>query len=198
MKPLLMAGKITLYLEECQSLFDAVNGVKTIDDFVKRVELLSQKYASDQDALNTFKGDMLEVLAEIFFRIFAADPAVGISDYRPVPLSEDYGVDGIGTNPNGDACAIQDKYRVNPLENITYADIARTYTAGVLRHHLSLDKNDNIILFTTGNDVSSACHDVFGSKLRIINRKIISSYIDNNQTFWGQAEKLILFTLNGL
>lgn len=204
MTPLLTASKITLYLDECISLFDMEDGVKTIGDFVVRTEKLSLKFGghdmteTEKEKLNSFKGDMLEILAEIFFRIFPADPAVGVISYQPVPLSEDFGVDGVGINVNGDQCVVQDKYRANPLEVILYTDIAKTYTAGKLRHNMPLDKDDTILLFTTATGVTPACQEVFGNKLRVINRKIISSYIDNNQTFWQQAEELILFTLDNL
>lgn len=202
MKTLLTANKITLHLNEFIALFDFIGGVKTIDDFVVKVEQLARdKFPNAEtdtqelDRLNSFKGDTLEVLAEIFFDIYASDPAVGIKDYSPVSLDEDYGVDGIGINVNGDRCAVQEKYRANPLELITYSDIAKTDSSGRRLHHLLLDKNDTIFLFTTGQGITSACEKVFGKIIRVINRRIISGYIDNNQNFWERAEELIINTL---
>lgn len=202
MNTLLTANKITLHLNEFITLFDNIDGVKTIDAFVAKVEQLApikfpnaETDVKELDKLNSFKGDTLEVLAEIFFNVYSADPAVGIRDYTPVSLDEDYGVDGIGTNVNGDQCAVQEKYRANPLELITYSDMAKTDSAGRRSHHLLLDKNDTIFLFTTGQGITSACEKVFGKVIRVINRRIISGYIDNNQNFWEQAEELIMNTL---
>jgi glycyl-tRNA synthetase alpha subunit len=201
-KTLLTVNKITTYLPECIALFDRIDGVKTIRDFINKVESLSLKYQDikipneKNEKLNSFKGDMLEILGEIFFSVFSADPAVGLADYIPVPLSEDYGVDGIGINVNGDKCAVQMKYRANPLELILYSDIAKTYAAGKLTHNLPLDKNNTIFLFTTGNTITAACEAIFGKIIRVINRNIIAGKIDNNQNFWLQAERLIMDTLD--
>jgi hypothetical protein len=205
MKSLLSAGKIVSYLLDCICLFDIVDGVKTIGDFVSKVESLAETNfpnaqcdEKELDKLNSFKGDMLEILTEIFFYVYSADPAVGIRDYVPVALSEDYGVDGIGTNVNGDRCAIQVKYRKNPIELITYGDIAKTDSAGRRRHNLPLEKNNTIFLFTTGEGITSACEQVFGNVIRVINRRIISGMIDNNNNFWESANDLILLTLDNL
>lgn len=205
MKTLLTASKITLYLNECIAMFDLVEGVKTIGNFVAKVEDLAvQKFPNaaydekEEDKLNAFKGDMLEILAEIFFTINSAHPAVGITDYTPVSLSEDYGVDATGTNVNGDLCAAQVKYRNNPVALITYEDMSKTFTAGKLSHCLPLEKNDTVFLFTTGEGITSACENVFGSVIRVINRRIIAGLIDNNQNFWQETEELILNTLDML
>ena len=42
MKSLLSAGKIVSYLLDCICLFDIVDGVKTIGDFVSKVESLAE------------------------------------------------------------------------------------------------------------------------------------------------------------
>jgi hypothetical protein len=206
MKPLLTANKITEYLDECISIFDMVDGVKTIGDFVKRVEMLSHKFAldinnptvSEQDKINSFKGDMLEILAEIFWRIYAAEEAVGIVDYMPIPLTEDFGVDGVGTNPNGDKCVAQVKYRANPLDTIHWDDLAKTDSMGLRHYDVLKEKDYTVFLFTTCAGATSACQEVLGNVLREINRNIIAGKIDLNQTFWKQAEELILFTLDNL
>jgi glycyl-tRNA synthetase alpha subunit len=205
MKTLLTAGKITSFRNEIISLFDYATGVKSIGDFVVKVEeLAEERFPNHQfdekelDQLNSFKGDMLEVLSEIFFHIFSAHPAVGLTDYTPVALSEDYGVDAVGTNVNGDRCAVQDKYRNNPVALITYEDIGKTYSAGRELHQLPLEKSDTIFLFTTGQGINMHCQKVFGQKIRVINRQIISGLIDNNQNFWQQAEELIMDTLDSL
>ena len=205
MKILLTVGKITSFKREIVSLFDLETGVKTIGDFVARVEELAEvKFTNhkidknEENNYKSFKGDMLEVLSEIFFHIFSAHPAVGISNYIPVALSEDYGVDATGTNVNGDGCVIQDKYRNNPISLIEYGDLAKTFSAGICLNNLSLEKDSTIILFTTGQDANGHAYHVLGKRLRVINRQIISGIIDNNHTFWQQAEELIMDTLDSL
>lgn len=151
------------------------------------------------DARNKFKGDMLEVLAEIYFNIFDADEAVGIKNYAPVDLGNDYGVDATGINVNGHKVAVQVKFRSNPIDDlITYADMSRTYTSGILQlGNMDLVLNNNTLyLFTTAAGVSGACQKVFGKKLVVINRGVISTKIDNNKNFWEDAYRLIFDKLN--
>jgi len=200
MIPLLNADKIYTYFEEVAFLFDSNDGVKTIGEFVKQINHLSNKYVDPidptDDKINTFKGDMFELLGEIFFNGFSNDPAVGIRDYEVVPLDEDYGVDAIGTNANGDRVAVQYKFKSKPMDSVEYAAIARTYAAGRRRHKLDLDKPDTIWLVTTGNGTTGPCKEVFGDSLRVIYRDILAGKIDNNMSFWKGAEEQIEATLN--
>lgn len=205
MKTLSTVILIATHLDQVISLFNYDNGVKTIGEFVKRTEALAkEKYFNlpeDEDDNNPafkLKGDLLEILGDIFFNIHSADPAVGLIDYQSIPIDEDYGVDGIGTNVNGDKVAVQMKYKANPLTKIEYKEIARTYMAGRLVHNLPLENNDTIFVFTTGNETTASLQKVAANKLRVIDRKIIAGYVDNNQNFWLQAEELIMDTLDTL
>lgn len=195
-------NKISFFLNEVISLFDFESGVKTIDAFVSKVEDMSQAFfienADKQEKLNSFKGDMFEVLSEIFFAVYSADPVVGLHDYRPILLSDDFGVDAIAINVNGHNCVIQCKYRSNPMDEITYGDLAKTYSAGRELNHFSLDENNTLFLITTGKGANNNCFHIFGAKLRVIDRNIIAGYIDNNVPFWQQAEVIILDTLDSL
>lgn len=196
MKPLSTASLIVSHLDAVIRLFDRETGIKTIGDFVKQLEILAKENFPDIPEDNEehpgykFKGDMLEILGDIFFNIYSSDPAVGLIDYHSVPIDEDYGVDGIGVNVNGDQVAVQMKYKANPLIKIEYKEIARTYCAGREIHNLSLENNDTIIVFTTGNGMTSALQRVLRNKVRVIDRKIIAGFIDDNQNFWTQAEEL--------
>lgn len=198
MKTLSTASLLVSNLEEVISIFDRVDGVKTINDFVKRVEFLSDKFSSDTDFLNTFKGNMFEIFSEIFFEIFKADPSVGLTNYKSVEISDDYGVDAIAFNPNGDQCLVQCKYRSNPLEEILYGDLAKTYSSGREMSNVAVDKHDTIYLITTCSGANHISHKVFKKKLRVINRNIISNRVDNNKTFWDEAELIITSTLDTL
>ena len=50
----------------------------------------------DEDTRNKFKGDMLEVFSEIFFYQFQSDEGLGITEYQPIEIGDDYGVDARG------------------------------------------------------------------------------------------------------
>jgi hypothetical protein len=152
----------------------------------------------EKEVLYKFKGDMLEVLSEIFFTIFQSDEAVGIRDYTPVELADDYGVDAVGVNVNGHKVAIQVKYRSNPADSIPYADIARTFTSAVCQLQMLdvVHHPHTIYLFTSADGVSGAYEKVLGRKSVVIARKTIATKIDNNKNFWRMANEMIVKTLN--
>lgn len=171
----------------------------TVREFVNAVERQAAKALKAgtlrPEDENTYKGDMLETLAEIFFRAFSYDPAVGLRDYVPVPIDQDFGVDGRGVNANGHATAVQVKYRSNATDEIFYADLARTYTSGMLQLRLDLDKPKTLFLLTTGKGAYYTATKVLGDRLVVIGRKLIGYYVDNNLGFWDYARAEIDCTL---
>lgn len=194
------AGHVKKYYKECCVLFEDFKQREgkdaTLKEYMKTV-MYQAKDLSDEDARNIFKGDMLEVLAEIFFKAFSNSPQVGLSDYNPVPLEEDYGVDGFGVNAAGKQCAVQIKYRANPKDSVLYSEMARTYTSATIQLKIHLEGADCLYVFTTAQDVTPACRTVFGKMLRVINREIISNEINNNVNFWNFAYEEIKNTLLG-
>lgn len=203
--PLLTESHVATYVGECVDIYHPDTGVRSINEFVRRVDNLSIKYIKnkdeenqDSDPANKFKGDMLEVFSEIFFGAFQNDTSVGVRNYTPVPLSEDYGVDATGINVVNNEVVIQCKFKSNPSDAVTYEDIAKTYTAGRKRHHQILEADDTVILITTCNSVSKACKEVFGTQLRLVSKSIISQRVDNNLAFWEEAEQRVAATLEKL
>lgn len=200
MKPLhnLNAKKISIYFEDIINLF-LRSGDQSIGELITQIELLSLKYKNDLDPtnqdLNSFKGDMFEIFCEIFFEAYHNDPKVGLTNYTPVPLEEDYGVDAIGTNVLGDQCAVQCKYRSNPLEVIDLASMAKTYSSARELSNISLNNHDTLWLITTGGGATEPCHKVFRKKLRVIHRDIIAGRVDGNLSFWKEAQDRINSTI---
>lgn len=194
------AGHVKKYYKECCLLYEDFKQKEgkgsTLKEFMKTITNQS-KEISDEEAKLVFKGDMLEILADIFFKAFANSPQVGLTEYNPVPLEEDYGVDGFGVNAAGKQCAVQIKYRANPKDSVLYAEMARTYTSAVIQLKIPLEGEDCLYVFTTADDVTPACRTVFGKMLRVINKEIISNEINNNVNFWNFAYEEIKNTLLG-
>jgi len=166
---------------------------QTINEWINDVEILANTM-SDNDSALKLRGDMLEVLSEIFFNAFKNDEAVGIKDYEPVAINEDYGVDAVGINPNGLRVAVQCKYK--NFEPVTYTELAKTFTSGLLILKCDLMQANSIYVFTTAVQFSSAVDKNLGSKVRKIDRNVISRKIDNNRTFWQYAFDEIYSTLS--
>ena len=192
---MLKTSHVLGYKKEYFDLYDFFNSRpdgKSIRNFVLCVDELSNKIKFPDDDLKLkFKGDMLEVLSEIFFKNFENDEAVGIREYQPVKLDEDFGVDATGINPNNDKVAIQVKYRANPLEPILYEDVAKTFCSGLLNFQCDVTKPNSIYVFTSSNICSKAMDRVLGNRVRVINNDIISRKIDNNHSFWLNAYNMI-------
>lgn len=152
----------------------------------------------DEDTRNKFKGDMLEVFSEIFFYQFQSDESLGVTEYSPIEINDDYGVDARGINVNGKQTAIQVKYRSNPEDKISYADIARTFTSAVLQLHMKdvIDNDRTVFLFTNAGGVTGAFDTVMQKKTVIITRGVIATKVDNNVTFWKNAFDMMWKTLD--
>lgn len=168
----------------------------TIREFVNTIEQLSSalKFPND-DEMQKFKGDSLEVLSELFFSFNTTSPRHGIKDYEPVSISDDFGVDAIGYNANGHKVAVQCKYKANPQEPILYADVAKTFTSGLLDFECDVTENDTIFVFTTSNVMTSALSRL-EKKLVFLSRNMIGAEIDNNKSFWELSYLKIHSTLN--
>lgn len=148
--------------------------------------------AMERDATNAidplkFKGDCLEIFAELFFNQFQNDPSVGLMNYEPVDIEDDYGVDATGFNADNRKVAVQVKYRSNPQELVLYEEIAKTFASGELLMDLDLKHKQSVYIFTTAIGVTPACKKVFGNRLVMINIDIIKQFVDNNANFWKQA-----------
>jgi len=177
-------------------LYDAwsqKNSGQTINNWIADVETLANTMPDTDSALK-LRGDMLEVLSEIFFNAFQNDEAVGVKEYAPVSIDEDYGVDATGINPNGIKVAVQCKYK--NFEPVTYTELAKTFTSGLLILKCDLMQANSIYVFTTAVAFSSAVDKNLGSKVVKIDRNVISRKIDNNRTFWQYAFDQIFETLD--
>ena len=186
--------KILCYKNDYNNIFKTLVDTSTIKSFIKEIEFASKTL--DANLISVFKGDMLEVLAELYFNAFENDRATGIHNYSPTINGEDYGVDAIGTNITLEQVAVQVKYRSNINDLITYSDIAKTFTDGVINYNLDLTKNKSIYLFTTSKGITHHCDHVFNSRLVIINRQTINKKLNNNKKFWLDAYSIIQEVIN--
>jgi len=167
----------------------------SFNTYLKLIEEVAKNIEEEDERLK-FRGDTLEIFAEIFFNAFENDPSVGLSDYELVDIENDYGVDGLGTNPDGRRIAVQVKYRSNPFNPVLYSEIANTFTSGMITYGLDLLHKQSVYVFTTAVDCTAACQKVLGNRLVMINRDIINEKIENNESFWNFAFKEVFEYLN--
>jgi hypothetical protein len=135
------------------------------------------------DDRKAFRGDALEVLTEYLMKVLPVSPNTGLLNYRVVPLRDDFGVDAVGEK-NGVITVVQCKYRKNPLDLIHYADLARTFTQGVLQYKLDPSARKNLWLVTTAEDANRNSKAVLGKNLHVLGRGFLTKNLDGNQNFW--------------
>lgn len=199
-------SSITIYYKEILDIFktlsDADKSFKTINNWISLVENHAENLgkkcddSSESEKIkNDFRGDMLEILAEIFFKNSSFDDRFGLSDYAVADITSDYGVDATGINVNGYKCAVQCKYRANPNptgdDQIKYEDLTKTYFDGRENHQCDLDKPHTVYLFTTANNYSFVIDKNFKNKLVFIGRNQLSEIIHENINFWNLCYKEI-------
>lgn len=197
---------LTVYPSQIEDIFKTMKetdkSLKTIDVWISLVETNASRVSAKKntteekvEAENNFKGDMLELLAEIFFKNSPFDDRFGLKDYTVADSGSDYGVDATGINVNGHKCAVQCKYRVNPNpigdDQIKYEDLTKTYRDGRRNHNCDLDNPHTIFLFTTANGYSWRIDDQFGDELVFIGRNQLSEILHRNVNFWDIAYEQI-------
>jgi hypothetical protein len=150
---------------------------------IKNIETLESDI---QEIYNQFVGDYFEAFAEFFLKSFNNDSRYGVKDYLPNIDKEDMGVDGYGfcyDDTNGrNPCVIQVKYRSNPMDEITYSALAKTFCQGILEFKIEKDIDKNLILFGS-SDANYKAKDFFKKELFVISDKAINMEI-NNVEFW--------------
>jgi hypothetical protein len=154
------------------------------------------KQAYIQDKVNKYKGDLLEIFSEIFFNEYQADPAIGVKDYTPVSITDDYGVDATGINVNGHKVAIQVKYRANITDRIDYESVAKTFTSAICQHSINPVYDNIIYVLTTAQGCEFPPEKVLGNKLVTISKSIIANKVDGNLIFWENAYKAVYEALD--
>lgn len=164
---------------------------KTFKNFIYCIEKYSENISDDKDVQKKFKGDILEIFAELFFICLENDPDVGLSKYNPISIDQDYGCDGEGVNAAGNRCAVQVKFRSNPQDIITYEELAKTDSSAkrLLKIDTSIDKT--LWVFTSAYDISNSVRKVMGNSIVLVGYNQISYKVDNNVGFWDNVWEII-------
>ena len=165
----------------------------TIASWVSKVREVStsMEYPGiDIDARMAFRGDALEILTEYLMKAMPLNKNAGLLEYKPVPIKEDYGVDATGVK-NGVAVMVQCKFRSNRTDAVHYADLARTFTHGVLRFKMDPAAKKNLWLVTTADDANHVSKDVLGKNLHVLGYGFLSKNLDGNQDFWAGLDASI-------
>lgn len=198
-------SKLITYETNLKEIFTIIRPKRTInilvDDITKIGKCAAEKSIdSEYNAIthqieydkkyNKITGGVFECFFIIFNHIFQNDPEVGLKFCSATTSNNDFGVDAAGVNANGISCAVQMKFRSNIKDLITYEDICKTYTSGQIDFDIDTNKDNSIVVFTTGT-VNYIAKNRFQKRLKIIDRRLIGTKINNNDSFWEDAWRLV-------
>jgi len=198
-------SKLITYEAYLKEIFTIIRPKRTINTLVDDITKIGKRVAekcfdSEDDEItrqieydkkyNKITGGVFEGFAIIFNHIFQNDPEVGLKFCSATKSNNDFGVDAIGVNANGISCATQIKFRSNIKDLITYEDICKTYTSGQIDFNIDTNKDNSIWVFTTGT-VNYIALNRFQNRLKVIDRKLIGTKINNNDSFWEEAWRLV-------
>lgn len=180
-----------------------LDGVDTFEEFHKRMQKLPKEVYKNQPVYEEtwipekIIGDSFEWFGEAFIKILGNDSRIGITDYRPIPPSDDEGCDGVGIGMNLLPAGVQFKEKGNPthfvknnddhLGNFT-DDAAGTYGVNLMT---TTPNDSNLTLITSGAGLHpySATHGP-GKRCRVINYTHLVMMLYKHQIFWNEFKKL--------
>jgi len=165
-------------------------------NYWERIESIIDDYSE-----NKMKGDLFEIWGELFFKLTSTDNRVGVSNYKPVPGHEDYGVDGTGIGINGKACAIQIKYKSNIMEQLTNVDLKNFQGLSYRKYGVDVVDDNNLIILTNCTGVH------WQTETRVLENSIITygnygeehvkslSALTDNRAFWNGLRNFVDYTI---
>lgn len=150
-----------------------------------------------KDNENKILGDGFELLAELFVGEFGTHPHVGLSDYVPINPDEDYGVDALANNINGEPSAVQVKFLANALFEFspTNSNLPSFINEAVFTlkgvDWTEVPKVKRLFLITSGKGINWVGQKKWGDRIHVIGIKGIEQLVDGNSIFWGKCVELL-------
>jgi len=177
----------------------------TIDKFCSHVRWQAGQLAAglvdsgvSQDAAegsaNKYKGDALEILVEYMMLTMGETSMLSVWDYKPMPSSCDYGIDGYGKGANGKTATVQVKNYIPTPEFMLTDRVLGTFLASsslgftIDGETLAVDQDDtkNMLVVTTGLGFHYGFEARYGNKVRCVNRENLKAMLDNQHEWWNR------------
>ena len=164
------------------------------------IKVYGKEFAKNADSkyfnelYNQFVGDWFEVFAEYFFKTCSNNGQYGVTYYEAVSNQKDWGVDGFGyaaaerdTSGGRTPAVVQVKFRSNPMDEISYTCLAKTFADGVKHYDLNPKRNNNVILFcNTETGANFLAKEALGDSLYVIDKRFLDKDTTGIKTvkFW--------------
>lgn len=181
------------FIYRCHDLDGLFVNVKTLSQFMKRLEKQSQLHP-ERYSIEKYLGDGFEFFCEVLIKTHQYDNRIGIAGYEPV-TKNDKGVDGYGINLFGEVCAVQPKYRSNTKGLLTSeGDSLNSFiTEALYEKNIQPSKKYRHFVFTTAKGLHYYTdHEKFRGMVKCYGYDDIRSLVDNNLHFWNFIREQIL------
>lgn len=185
---------IKKYPHQVKSLFQ---GVTSWNDFNKNLHSTAESlklYYKYDDTL----GDGMEVFVEGLILLNENHLGVGISNYEPYPIQNDYGLDGVGYNSEGEKSVVQIKYRTNPTVWLTRNNdnLGAFIEQGMLIERVmdsDIGKASRHYIFTSAAGVARKTLEQTwnNANIKVFGIGDIKKLVDDNINFWKNFIELI-------
>jgi hypothetical protein len=189
---------LDLYNKDHQIFMKLFNGVGAISTLTNRINKLSEDFAlHDYVDAAKMKGDLFEIFAEVFFKTLSSDNRISVYDYKPVPSSGDYGVDGTGIGMDNKPLTVQVKFRSGYKNDLFSDDLNQFPFQSIVGYNVDKDTTTNMVVFTNAQGLHWRTDTrVFLGRIRCIGNKEIKELTGNgNTTFWKNIQDLISNTI---
>ena len=140
----------------------------------------------------------MEVFVEGLILLNENHPGVGISDYEPYAIQNDYGVDGTGYNFEGEKSVVQIKYRIDPTVWLTRNNdnLGAFIEQGLLRERIinsDIGKAPRHYIFTSAAGVARKTMEETwnNANIKVYGIGDIKKLVDDNINFWKNFIELI-------
>lgn len=188
----LMTGMLNTKIKKYSNLLPTIFSGISFRSFEIEMNKCSENLGFDVSSINEIKGDLFEIFGSLFLMFFGDRlPYLMLSDFKLSQI-DDYGVDGSGITCEGARTypvVVQFKYRSNVKNIISYSDLSKTFSQGIMEYNLNKDDKHNLYLMTTGTVSYNA--DYLKDHLVVIDKKKIESNVDGHYFFWSYCQNII-------
>lgn len=195
-------------ITNCRSFFNKVNTVSKhyAKWAVENSQKLGDKLTFSKDDIESLKNFFKGFMGEYFFMeivLKRSHTSLVVENrrnntkhhaeyYHVIPIEEDFGIDGLCVDRNGDNCVIQVKFWNDALnDTLKLAVMQKAYCEGVVHKYIDPYADNNVIICWLGNNTKVT---PFLKKDKDLNNHIVfvdstalGKTIDNNTMFWKET-----------
>ena len=169
---------------QCYDIDELLKDTVKVSTYMRKLKQSADKNFATIDP-NTYYGSGFECLFESILLQFSSLRFFGVEDYEPI-IQDDYGVDFIGTTPEGEKIAYQCKARTDGSYLLeAHRDHLASFGTRAQRMGAS-----QMVIVTTAKGVNHHVEKMFSAfspeqkPLKVLGNSVLMNLLNNNSLFW--------------